>query len=345
MAIIQNGADISNLMLGTAQIAKVYQGTLIVWSWEVVSVLSGGSSIVYANSLFPNHWDKPNPKRIVVPAGVERGTASALGAIAVMPQGSNPSDSFAGSLTIEISGTVSGIGGALNSGIGGTAFFANFAGRAGQKLILNNYGTIRGGGGGGGRGGNGGTGVWYSGRTATEGPAYQVVAPQYYWEQDTTWGINNVVIAWAGVVKYTHKFGFDSIPASVVGNDGAVYSRGSLGMTGVPEYFSIIRQTTVYDVPNYTSGGVAGNGGRGQGFDGAATAGANAVAGGTNAGASGKSGNGGAYGTAGQTGANGSNGNYSNGLAGAAGGLSGYYLNGAANVTLNNYGTLLGRVA
>lgn len=332
MAIIQNGADISNLMLGTARIAKVYQGTLIVWAWEVVSVLSNGSSIVYANSLFPNHWDKPNPKRIVVPAGVERGGASALGAIAVMPQGSNPSDSFAGSLTIEIAGTVSGIGGTANSGVGGDAFFANFPGRDGQKMVVNNYGTIRAGGGGGGKGGTGGNGNYASAYTYTEGPVSEWI------EYDSVY---NAYWPGVGIV------GTGSQPTTGFSTGGWYYYRGaflySSGKDPKYYYYQIYRNQTRYTYPT-TYGGAGGNGGRGYGYDGANAGGAAGAGGGTNAGTGGTGGTGGGWGAAGNAGGTGGAGNVGGGAAGSAGGLAGYYLNGSANVTINNSGTIQGRI-
>lgn len=345
MPIIRNGMVLASLKRGTSQIAFVFKGTVQVWAHEVVFVLGASSAGTYLVDIVnsqPGLWASSTPTRIVVPAGVERGSGTSW-VFAPMPAGSSVASSWGGKLTLEVRGTLSGIGGTANSGVGGDLIVGTVTGKDGQQLIVNVFAgaILRPGGGGGGRAGNGGQGRFYTGRTVTEGPAY--VSGTYTWVSGTAYA-NQVV--WAGTVVYS-----GAAPNGFY-NGGWYYYIGYLADEGTisnEQYWyrhnAVYRQTTVNDVPNYTAGGVAPNAGRGQGYDGAASVGGNAVAGGTNAGASGKSGDGGAYGNAGTTGANGSNGNYSNGLAGAAPGLAGCYLRGAANVNFtNNGGTLLGRL-
>lgn len=332
------GATNVDLLLGTAPIYWVFQGTVQVWERELVVVL-GNTTNVSLKTVIDNAkagaWADVNlKKRVVVPAGVEIGGTTS--AFAITTGASSQADSWAGSLILEIRGIVSGIGGTINSGAGGNAISVPFPGRNGEKINIPYYGTVRSGGGGGGRAGNGGQGVWYSGRLYQEGPAYS---------GNTRWEVNasycTVVWGGAGLGNYDRSL-------TSLSSGGWVYYRGSYAGTDGDQwqYYQIYRQTTVYDVPNYTAGGVAGNAGRGRGFDGAATTGAAAVGGGTNAGASGKSGDGGDWGSSGQAGANGNTGNYTAGAAGSAAGLAGYYLLGTANAVLTNLGgSLLGRVA
>lgn len=358
MPIIRNGLSLVNRLQGTSQIAFVFQGTVQVWAHEIVFVLGASGAASYLVDIVngrPGVWGSTTPKRIVVPAGVERGSGTSW-VFAPMPAGSLISSSWGGSLTLEIRGTLSGIGGTANSGVGGNVIVGTVTGKDGQKLILNVFAgaILRAGGGGGGRAGNGGMGVWYSGRWVVEGPIFNdSFWTQYAW-RTSYWYAGSYSLYWGsnapitpGNVPGPYTYG----PGATFNYGGWTYVCGAL-RTSVPNgdnntnSYEISRQYYTVDVPNYTAGGVAGNAGRGQGFDGAATVGAAAVGGGTNAGASGKSGDGGGYGTAGATGANGSSGNYTGGLAGAAGGLAGCYLAGAANVNFtNNGGTLLGRLA
>lgn len=346
MAIRIGAALIRNMMLGTSQVQNVFLGTVQVWASEVVVVLGNANSIVLVSYFTAAQWANATlKKRVVVPAGVIIGATNATYAIASANTADGQAGSWAGSLTLEIRGTVQGIGGVANSGVGGSVIWCNLPGRNGEKLNIVYFAgcIVRAGGGGGGRAGNGGTGVWYSGRTVTEGPFYTYrpagTNSGYAWIEGYDSGI------WWGP-----RLGYPLSNPTVIGS--WTYYRGQFrnswaGDDGDPSSaYEVSRQTTAYDVPNYTSGGIAGNAGRGEGHDGPALAGANPVAGGTNAGASGKSGNGGAYGNSGQTGANGSSGNYSVGTAGAAGGLTGFYLHGAANAneTING-GSLLGRRA
>ena len=330
---------LATVLLGSTQIQQVRFGTTQIWANEVVVVLANTSNVTLKNLFTSVQWANVNlKKRVVVPVGVEiTATVNAYAILATI-QADGLAGSWAGSLTLEVRGTVSGIGGTANSGVGGTVVNANFTGRNGEKLQINLIGgTFRAGGGGGGRAGNGGMGLYYT--TGDSG---------WQWANSplTTWNrvggdAGHIALAWFGTMIVD---GATPGSLTVYSAGGYTYYKGAVvGDNGFTQYNQIKR---TWSIPNYTSGGVSGNAGRGQGCDGAATVGAAAVAGGTNAGASGKSGDGAPYGGTGQTGANGSTGNYTGGTAGAAGGLPGFYLTGAANSNFTNTGgTVLGRLA
>lgn len=319
---------IAALMLGTVPVQKVFLGTTQIWANEVVVTLGNTTDVVLKSLFTSDQWDNAFlKKRVVVPVGVEIGATTSVYAILATAQADGLAGSWAGDLTLEVHGTVSGIGGVPNSGVGGNAIRANFTGKSGQKLKLVSDGLIRSGGGGGGRAGNGGGGYFI---TKVDNSGWQYSGTRYWWRN----GSDNRA-HWDGADRWSGSEQYGPVP----GNDGWNYYGGAYAAS--PHYNQIRRDRDQY---NYTSGGIAGNGGRGQGFDGAATTGAAAVGGGTNAGASGKSGNGGAWGASGQAGANGANGNNGSGTAGASGGLAGFYLDGAANVTLTNTGTVQGRL-
>lgn len=345
MSVLSGSIDV-DLLQGTAPIYWVFQGTVQIWFREVVVVLSSGTNVDLKSRFTEAQWSDVNlAKRVVVPTGVEIGGTTT--AYAIRSGATSQADSWAGVLKLEIRGTVSGIGGAVNSGVGGNVISVPFPGRNGEKLLLEIInGLLRAGGGGGGRAGNGGPGVWYSGRTVNEGPYYSGAtnqAPVYGW-------VSYYATAYAHWGSTSPIGTQHDVTSMVIG--GVTYTRGALTAQhgdddgGTYYHYMISRTYTAYDVPNYTSGGVAANAGKGQGFDGAATAGGAPVAGGgSGAGASGKSGDGGPYGSSGQAGANGAPGTAGAGTAGVAAGLAGYYLLGTANVTLTNTGgTLLGRL-
>lgn len=277
-------------------------------------------------------------KRVIVAPGASVNANQSWGGIAIQDGGLTQATSFAGSLTIDNYGVVSGIGGAANSGVGGNAFLANFKGRSGQKAILNNYGTLRSGGGGGGRGGNGGQGYYQTPYTVYEPAGGGWLATDY---NNYLWSYTGATtIRWAGVLIANNTGGgFISTYTS----GGYTYHRGP-GPQGETAWYNLRRTSTAYNT-YYTSGGTGGNGGRGQGSDGANAAGSAGTAGGTNAGAGATGATGGGWGLAGGTGPTGPSGNYSAGTAGLAGGLAGCYLNGNSNIILNNFGTLLGRIS
>jgi len=297
---------------------------------EYVRTLAAGGSAITLESLFSaGEWLAVTDKRVVLPAGVERGNSASLAA--AISIGTTP---WVGNLTFEVAGTISGDGGAANSGVGGNAFNANIKGASGQKIALKiaSTGVLRGGGGGGGKGGTGGGGTYNS--TVTEGPTYSL--PNYVWFDDIV-NRNICRFLWAGVeIASELPYGTTS---KVVG--AYTYTRGANHhITGSTWYYYVSRSHTV---ANNTSGGAGGNGGAGQGYGQSRGSGVAGAAGGTNAGNGGTGGTGGLYGATGNTGATGANGNRTTGLAGTYGGAAGYAIENLANATLTNSGSVLGR--
>ena len=310
------------------QAAYIRQGG--VWKQyyaaERVVTLSSSVSPIIKSFFSAADWGDANLRKVVIiPPGVEIGANYTGHALATSDSASGQPGSWAGELVIENYGTISGIGGAANSGVGGTALLVTFKGRNGELATVNNYGTLRGGGGGGGRGGQGGAGQ--VGYEFSEGPFYSATTSGYI------------------ATRYTNGTWFYRWNGTIIGNGvGNPYLSGGWYYTNGAQQSGQGHQVRRYQTRyNSTTGGAGGAGARGQGFDGNAGTGANGAAGGTNAGAGGKGGNGGAWGAAGQTGATGAAGNVGSGTAGATGGLGGAYLNGRANCTLNNSGTVLGR--
>lgn len=345
MAIPVGVVFIANLMLGTSQVHKVFLGTKQVWADKVVIVLGNAASIVLQSYFSPEEWADLHLKKLaVVPVGVEIGATNGTYAIAPALSGAGQAGSWAGSLTLEVRGTISGIGGTANSGVGGSCIWGNLPGRNGELLNVIYFPgcTIRSGGGGGGRAGNGGAGVWYNHQDTGLMPWS---GPTGGYSIESSTGYNKDFKIWWGGAALFWLSGYPTVPAAFDWGGYTYYPGAHMTSNGDWRGFQVGRRLTT-PISNYTAGGVAPNAGRGQGYDGAASVGGNAVAGGTNAGASGKSGNGGAYGSAGTTGASGSTGNYTAGTAGAAPGLAGFYLHGAANCNItDNGGTLLGRTA
>lgn len=135
-------------------------------SLELVKFIPAGGTKIHLSDLFTaEEWTSTTAKRAILNAGAERGTASADAAVATF---SSVRGGWGGSLTLEVNGTISGIGGpgapknngasGATGGAGGTALNANGLGLSGQKLVvvLGPTGKLRGGGGGGGSGGVGG---------------------------------------------------------------------------------------------------------------------------------------------------------------------------------------------
>lgn len=270
--------------------------------------------------------------RFVIASGVTvGGTAGSALLIGSFPPASN--------VTLDNYGSVLGMGGAGSSyygNNGGTAIAANYAN---ISMIVNNYGTVYGGGGQGGRGGTGGTGgtggqgVYYTQNIQYNGGSFR-------WEYSECTNLTRGY--WNGTLVYQ---------ASGNQTQGNGYYRGNYqgssvcwaGDKGTPAQYIYYYQIWVY-VANYTSGGAGGAGGqggvggRGQGYDGINTVGSTGSggspgsAGGTNAGSGGYGGTGGSGGTGGtygnngntggtgNAGATGNAGNYTGGSAGAAGG-------------------------
>lgn len=355
MPVTRNGLVLANLMRGTSQIAFVKRGTAQIWANEIVIVMGNASSVVLktvVEAAKPGAWaDRHLKKRVVVPAGVEIGATNGSYAIAATLSADGQAGSWAGSLTLEVRGTVSGIGGAANSGKGGDVIWVNFPGRNGEKLQINVLpgGLVRAGGGGG-MSGAGGQGFYQTPYTYQEGPIYQ---PSWYGAQyayvtmgTTAWWYWAGTMVGAASTSTPYVYYGDGFYYAVSGNPRDTTTQGN-NDNGYDTYYysAIYRWQTRYN-NYYPLGGAARPGGRGAGFDGPAQAGGAAVGGaGSGAGASGTGGTGGGYGNSGGAGTAGVTGNYGGPTGGAAGGLSGFYLNGAANSNIANAGSLLGRVA
>lgn len=306
----------------------------------VVNMAAGGSAITLQSLFDASDWTSETTKRVILPAGVERGNSATLDAAVTIG-----ATAWGGTLIFDVKGTISGKGGAANSGVGGVAFQANRVGNANQKLQLNLFSgaVLRGGGGGGGQGGNGGNGSSFvTVREPASGYAYSntgegstgtgifIFAFDDYWAT-IRWG--NALIDSGAHIPMSGPY---------VASDGWTYEWKDIAYTyGIGVWdFNIARSKTT---GGSTTGGSGGTGGRGEGYDGARASGSAGAAGGTNAGTGGTGGVGGLYGASGGTGSTGSNGNVTNGSAGSAGGLAGYGLLGSANVTLTNNGSILGR--
>jgi hypothetical protein len=125
---------------------------------------------------------------------------------------------------------------------------------------------------------------------------------------------------------------------------------------GTNLYYNNFDFTFSLQVKSITSGGSAGAGGVGAGYNQSAGSGAaGGSAGGENAGAGDAGGNGGALGQAGSNGVSGGDGSGdtisfpssapTNGTSAQSGGAAGNYINGISNVTLTNNGTVAGNTA
>lgn len=322
---------------------------------------------------FTNKFGAPSGAQVVrlaINSGVQVGSTTTTPALNV---GQFPSGSV---INIDNAGTVTGMGGAANSGTGGDAIKADYPN---QTVNINNTsGSVWGGGGGGGRGGNGGNGgqggagffdtygaEQYDPRLFTGSqPNY---AFQFSGTSYTAWWAGAAVQSgtatgagpW-GVFPYRSGTFRDSIAASTP--EGGPPTPGY-------DYYSIQQGTRTNTVGGTGgTGGVGSAGGTGVGYNQASSGGVASAAGGTGAtggtnagkggnggpsgaggagGALGQSGIAGGSGTTGLTGANGNNGSGVGGAAGSAGtagGLAGFYLiKGTANVTLTG-GTVGGRL-
>lgn len=283
----------------------------------VTATISATTTNLNLSSLFSTaDWQSTTKKKIVViAAGVIIGSSNP--ALAALVTGTG----MGGLLDLIISGQVQGAGGAINSGVGGDAI--NNQLNAGQLTIqLNSGAAVRSGGGGGGRGGAG-TATTYINRQPASGQSYYVdfgSGPSTYWINENTGNPGDRSIYWNSVNPIV-----TNVPLNATFFDfgGYRYYRGTAPDISI--WYGLWREQIS------TGATTGGNGGRGQGYDGAAAAGS---AGGTNAGTGGA---GGAWGTAGATGAAGNNG------AGIAGGAAGRAIFGAARTLVNN-GTINGAV-
>lgn len=318
---------------GFVKVAGVWR---VQWQEEVVVTLASSGNIVITSLFSAADWANPIlNKRVVIPVGVALSAANASYAIAIGYTADGQAGSFAGELTIENRGTISGLGGLANSGVGGNAVWANFLGRAGNKATLINYGTIRGAGGGGGRGGAGGTGLVYDYQDT--GMIYGDYV--YMWVGHNT-NVGYVQIYWGGGVIY------DGLPGVITSIDlsGWRYEKGPLYRYNGVYIHNYIRRYLVTPNNIFTGGAAGGAGGRGQGSDGANQGGAGGGNNGGNSGIGGTGGTGGGFGAQGNTGNTGASGNYTAGVAGSVGGLAGGYISESTKINFTNLGTVQGRL-
>lgn len=306
------------------------------FSDPAVEVVLASGGAINASTLFSAEtWAADVKKRIILPAGYTRGSS------AVATPAFRSGTGRGGLLEIIINGDLDGAGGAVNGGVGGDALLLEQSG-----CILKGTGRLRAGGGGGGKGGNGGAGSY----TAQEGPSYGYPgSPSYYWvrinSSNDNQPQNNVYrsdIVWNGVAIGSATYAVTSVTFGIYTYyryTQMLYQSDSGSSWSWSNYFHQLYRQWLAS----TSGGVAPNAGRGQGYDGAATAGGASVAGGTNAGASGTSGAGGGFGSSGTAGTSGANGNAGSGVAATAAGLAGFAISGLANLTNLFSGTALGR--
>lgn len=311
-------------------------------SSETVVTLSTSSNVIIKDH-FPD-WGEDTEKRLII-TGAVSDTAKSNFALTLIPRGAPQSDSYGGSLTIEIKHFINGTGGtpgtaSAQPGVGGTAILIGQKGKNGQLTKIINTSTIRAGGGGGGMGGAGGGGqVSSSSREPTTGEAYNNATVRTYWDfaflGNKTWEV-----WWNGtqVAK-----GIGDPPTQTNGNDGWVYYRGNDRDVYEEQGWVLFALWRTRNVNTDTNGGTGGNGGQGQGQGMSANNGNNGAAGGQNAGAGGKGGAGGAWGTKGADGAKGVAGNRTDGTAGQTGALGGWAIEGAGNYTLEGTGEVVGR--
>ena len=287
---------------------------------NVIALTATSGTNVSLASAFGSNWTTDVPKEYIVPSGVTLGATSTT-AFALTVE-----SNLVGTLTIKNSGSIEGAGGAAGAA-GGDAIDAN----ATCTIINNSGGSIKAGGGGGGNGGAGGTG-------GAGGNGYYVT---------TVGGVGNYNSCNAAcqIYKGGNHYCYSGCNSDHCNN--CAYNTNTSGGSG-------------------GAGGAGGAGGVGEGYGQSAGSGVSGVAG--SAGSSGGSGSGngglggtggaggaggafgaaGTAGTAGGTGNTGSNGNTNNGSVGSSGssggsaGSGGRYINGIANVTLTNNGTVAG---
>ena len=282
-----------------------------------IGVTASNATNVSLASAFSSNWTVNVPKRYTVPNGV---TIGGTGGTAAITCESN----MAGTLIIEVTGSVIGTGGAAG-GAGGDAI-SNAVG--GVTLTVNNNGLVAGGGGGGGTGGVGGNGSYSS---TSDQTLYNI---NNYWWYGTY--ANGTYFRWGSVLRPHNN-------QTVVTYGGATYYRGTYQQDVNYYAFYSIRRVATSTVN--TTGGSGGAGGAGQGYNQNNTSGSAGASGGTNAGAGGTGGSGGTYANAGGTGGTGANGNASNGSAGSSGGAAGAAVSGTALAAYTNNGTVNGTVA
>jgi hypothetical protein len=302
---------------------------------EIVRYITATSTNVNASSYFTaGEWSSSAPKRLVINSGVTVGATDTSNYALNIPSG------FGGTFKLDNNGSIQGAGGfGSGNSNGGNAIFA------GSAVSINNLGTIYAGGGSGGTGGDGGQGYYtYNSNNSFgyqwewvyggQGPMGTAVCQSQYVSQ----GIYNGNPDYAACCVFcVNEGGATQVPDSSGEGAGTTY-------VWCDECFYYVTNTA------YTSGGLGGQGGIGQGYNQNPVNGFPGSNGGTNAGNGGTGGNGGTWGSSGGIGNVGSNGNYTNaptlGQSGGPtyGGLAGYYIVNNSNVTWVATGTRLGRV-
>lgn len=291
---------------------------------QIAQTATSGSNVDLA-TLFGSDWTSTVPKVYTVPSNVTVGGTGGTAAITA-------SSTMQGTLTIEVTGSVIGTGGAVG-GNGGDAI-SNSA--SGVTLTVNNGGLVAGGGGGGGTGGAGGNGSYQS--SYTSGYSWSFIT---YWEWNTYGSANRGFVRWNNTYPTGLFYGSLSTTTHYAG--GRTYYRGSLAVQGQYNNQYYVARTE-FSTTN-TSGGSGGVGGVGQGYNQTNASGSAGASGGTNAGAGGTGGSGGTYGNAGGIGGTGANGNSTNGSAGSSGGSAGAAVSGTALSAYTNSGTVNGTVS
>lgn len=282
-------------------------------------------------------WTSSTPKRLVIDTGVV--VHSQANGTPALHSGTGHN----GSLTIEVHGSVFGAGSAggifssgsgANGAPGGTAIYI-----AGAGVSVENYGSIAGGGGGGGSGGEGGdgqTGAVSGGYTAETYTA----SPSTYCRYSST-ETYKYQIYYAGTRHFKSTTAWASPQFS---EDGAhAFICGATQQSGNPTFYKVKRAAAVTVT---TNGGLAGNGGKGAGYQSPSAVGTSGSAGGTGAGAGGTGGSGGALGSAGNNGSIGANGNHPGtgyGYSAGTGGLAGYAIQSTSAYGYSGTGSRLGR--
>lgn len=285
----------------------------LFYTTEIPANAAPGSS-VNASTLFGANWAADTLKRLIVPQGV------ITGIITLGP-------GMGGELVLEVRGEVLGLNGSPGGGDGGHAIVAHQS----FTLEVTPTGIVRSGGGGGGSAGVGGAGQ--TPYNYSEGPFFTLTQPVYYWYVNND-GTQRATAGWAGATAFQNQGNGNTTSVSA---GGWTYTRGAYfesGSNGV--YYRLSRNQTRY---NPTSGGVSPNPGRGSGYNGARTLGGAVVAGGTDAGASGKPGDGGDWAADGTAGTAGTNGSAGAGTAGGPGGPAGkavHMIAGACTLNFND---------
>lgn len=297
-------------------------------SGVTVSLLNASS--VNVQTAFGADWTADVAKKLVVPQGIVVGSM-------IIPTG------LGGTLEVENSGEIQGIGGSVNGGAGGHAI------TAASSFTLTNIGAVRAGGGGGGAGGTGGGGQTSSTQTVREpasGANYAQNSNHYYYGRSGICGHPGA--RWNGVAVMSPLQDSTSFTNGIYTYYRGVYRETPSAYLCAPFdgpafSFHEIYRTSEQTVTTNTDGGAGGSGGQGQGYGQSSATGNVGSAGGTNAGTGGTGGSGGNWGAIGSTGATGANGNRTNGLAGSAGGAAGKAVHmTSGSVTVINTGTING---